>query len=60
MSLLAFIITNFIVRLGLSVVETTADLFIALYRPMDYTEIQLNFAQSVQAMGRVVSPILAQ
>ena len=60
MSLLVFVIANFIVGLGLSVVETAADLFITLCGLMDCTEIRLNFAQSVQTVGGVVSLILAQ
>jgi fucose permease len=58
-SLPAFVIANFIVGLGLSVVETAADLFIALCGPMDHAEMRLNFAQGVQAVGGIISPILA-
>ena len=60
MSLPAFVVANFIVGLGLSVVETAADLFIALCGPMYYAEMRLNFAQGVQAVGGIFSPILAQ
>ena len=60
MSLPAFVIANFIVGLGMSVVETAADLFIALCGPTDYAEMRLNFAQGIQAVGGIASPILAQ
>jgi fucose permease len=59
-SLPGFVISNFIVGLGVSVVETAADLFMALCGPMEYAEIRLSFAQGVQAVGGVVSPIIAQ
>jgi fucose permease len=41
-------------------VETAADLYIALCGPMEHTEMRLNFAQGVQAVGGIVSPLLAQ
>lgn len=59
-SLPAFAVSNFIVGLGVSVVETAADLFITLCGPMEYAEMRLNFAQGVQAVGGIVSPLLAQ
>lgn len=59
-SLPGFVISNFIVGLGLSIVETAANLFIALCGPMEHTEMRLNFAQGVQSVGGIVSPLLAQ
>lgn len=59
-SLPGFVIANFIVGLGLSVVETAADLFISLCGPTDHAEIRLNLAHGVQAVGGIASPILAQ
>jgi fucose permease len=59
-SLPAFVIANFIVGLGLSVTETASDLFVALCGPLNYSEIRLNVAKGVQAVGGVISPILAQ
>jgi fucose permease len=59
-SLPGFVISNFIVGLGISVVETAADLFMALCGPMEYAEMRLSFAQGVQAVGGVVSPLIAQ
>jgi fucose permease len=55
----AFLITNFIVGLGLSVLEAAANPFIVLCGPAEYGEIRLNISQSVQALGNVVAPLLA-
>jgi hypothetical protein len=59
-SLPGFVISNFMVGLGVSVVETAADLFMVLCGPMEYAEMRLSFAQGVQAVGGVASPLLAQ
>ena len=55
----AFIITNFIVAFGLSVLETAANPFIVLCGPPEYGEIRLNISQGVQAIGSVVAPLIA-
>ncbi|GAB7364856.1 hypothetical protein MBLNU230_g5649t1 [Neophaeotheca triangularis] len=55
----AFIITNFMVGIGLSILETAANPFIALCGPQKYGEIRLNFSQGVQAIGSVVAPLIA-
>ncbi|KAH0543659.1 hypothetical protein FGG08_002097 [Glutinoglossum americanum] len=56
----AFLASNFIVGLGLSTLEIAANPFIALCGPQQYMEIRLNFAQGIQAIGSVISPILAR
>lgn len=56
----AFTISNFIVGCGLGVLETAANPFISLCGPLENAEIRLNISQGVQAIGSVVSPLLAQ
>ena len=56
----AFLISNFIVGLGLSSLEVAANPFIALCGPPEHAETRLNLSQGVQAIGSVVSPLLAQ
>jgi fucose permease len=55
-----FIVSNFVAGFGLSVLETAANPFLALCGPPDYAEMRLLTAQGVQAVGSVVSPLLAQ
>lgn len=55
----AFIITNFIVAFGLSILEVSANPFMALCGPPEYSEIRLNLSQGVQAIGTVVAPLIA-
>jgi fucose permease len=56
----AFLISNFIVGLGLSTLEVGANPFIALCGPPEYAEARLNLSQGIQAAGTVVSPLLAK
>ncbi|KAJ5426752.1 hypothetical protein N7465_001822 [Penicillium sp. CMV-2018d] len=56
----AFILSNFIVGVGLAVLETAANPFIALCGPLENSEIRLNISQGVQAVGSVLSPLLAK
>ncbi|KAJ6122458.1 Major facilitator superfamily domain general substrate transporter [Penicillium capsulatum] len=56
----AFTVSNFIVGLGLAVLETAANPFIALCGPLENSEIRLNISQGVQAVGSVLSPLLAK
>jgi fucose permease len=56
----AFIIVNFIVGLGLSTLEISANPFIALCGPMEYAEVRLNLSQGFQAIGTVVAPLVAE
>ena len=56
----AFLISNFIIGLGVATLETAGNPFIALCGPPEYAEVRLNISQGVQAIGTVVSPILAK
>jgi len=56
----AFLVSNFIVGLGLSTLEIAANAFTALCGPPQYAETRLNLSQGVQGIGTVVSPLLAQ
>ncbi|KAH8590844.1 major facilitator superfamily domain-containing protein [Bisporella sp. PMI_857] len=49
----------FIVGAGLSTLETAADPFLSICGPPRYSEIRLNLAQAVQAVGSFVAPLLA-
>lgn len=54
-----FFISNFFVALGLSTIEVAANPFIALAGPGQHSEARLNFSQSIQAIGGLISPIIA-
>lgn len=56
----AFIVSNFIVGFGLSLLEVAANPYIALCGPLEYAEVRLNFSQAFQAIGQICSPLLAQ
>ncbi|KAF2142371.1 uncharacterized protein K452DRAFT_286795 [Aplosporella prunicola CBS 121167] len=56
----AFLISNFIIGLGLSTLEIAANPFIALCGPPQHAEIRLNISQGVQAIATVTSPLLAK
>jgi hypothetical protein len=55
----AFLVSNFIVGLGLSLLEVAANPFVALCGPPQWMEVRLNLSQGVQAIGTVFSPLLA-
>lgn len=55
----AFLISNFIVGLGLSLLEIAANPFVALCGPPKWMELRLNLVQGIQGIGTVVSPLLA-
>jgi uncharacterized membrane protein len=55
----AFLVSNFIVALGLSTLEIAANPFISLCGPPEYAEVRLNLAQAIQAVGVALSPLLA-
>ena len=59
-SFVAFTFSHLIVGVGLAVLETAANPFIALCGPQEDSEIRLNISQGVQAIGGVVSPLLAK
>lgn len=56
----AFLVSNFITGAGLSTLELSANPFIALCGPPEYAEVRLNLSQGVQAIGTIVSPLLAK
>jgi fucose permease len=58
-SYVAFIVSNFIVGLGLSCLEIAANPYIALCGPLEYAEVRLNLSQGFQAIGTILSPLLA-
>lgn len=55
-----FIICQFVVGFGLSLLETAANPFLVLCGPYQYAEYRLLLAQGVQAIGTVLSQLLAQ
>lgn len=56
----AFLVSNFIIGLGVATLELAGNPFISLCGPPEYAEVRLNISQGVQAIGSVLSPILAQ
>lgn len=56
----AFLISNFITGLGLSTLEISANPFIALCGPPEYAEVRLSVSQGIQAIGTILSPLLAK
>ena len=56
----AFLISNFIVGLGVATLELAGNPFIVLCGPPEHAEVRLNISQAVQAVGTVVSPVLAK
>lgn len=55
-----FIISNFVVAFGLSVLETAANPFLALCGPSRYAEYRLLLAQGVEDISSLLSQLLAQ
>ncbi|POR38557.1 L-fucose-proton symporter [Tolypocladium paradoxum] len=55
-----FMLSNFVVGFGLSVLEVGANAFMVLCGPPEYGETRLLLAQGVQGVGSVVSGLLAQ
>ncbi|EPE10602.1 l-fucose permease [Ophiostoma piceae UAMH 11346] len=55
-----FLISNFVVGFGLSILETAANPFIILCGPLEYAEVRLLFVQGAQGIGSVLSGLLAQ
>ncbi|KAL2788076.1 major facilitator superfamily domain-containing protein [Aspergillus keveii] len=56
----AFLVSNFITGCGLAILETAANPFISLCGPLENSEVRLNISQGVQAVGSVISPLLAK
>lgn len=59
-SFVAFVVSNFVVGVGVSIIELGANPFVALCGPPVHSETRLNISQGVQAIGTVVAPVLAQ
>lgn len=59
-SLPTFIVSNVVVGSGLELLETTANLFIAVCGPLEYSEIRLCVAQSFQGIGDICAGLLVQ
>ncbi|EHK26724.1 uncharacterized protein TRIVIDRAFT_142807 [Trichoderma virens Gv29-8] len=55
-----FMLSNFVVGFGLSVLEVAANSFMVLCGPPQYGETRLMLAQAVQGVGSVLSGLLAQ
>ena len=55
-----FLVCNFIIGMGLSTLEIAANPFIALCGPPEHAEMRLNLSQGFQAVGTVISHILAK
>lgn len=55
-----FMLSNFIVGFGLSVLEVGANSFMILCGPREHGETRLLLAQTLQAIGSVISGVLAQ
>jgi fucose permease len=55
-----FMLSNFVVGFGISVLETGGNAFIVLCGPSQYGETRALLAQGVQSVGAVVSEVLAR
>lgn len=55
-----FVVSNFVVGYGLSILETAANPFLALCGASRYMETRLLLAQAVQGAASVISPLLAE
>jgi fucose permease len=55
----AFLVSNLMVGMGLSLLEIAANPFVALCGPPEWMELRLNMSQGIQAIGTVFSPLLA-
>ncbi|KAF4458000.1 hypothetical protein F53441_154 [Fusarium austroafricanum] len=55
-----FMLSNFVVGFGLSVLEVGANAFLILCGPPEYGETRVLMAQGVQGIGSVLSGLLAQ
>jgi fucose permease len=60
LSYTGFILSNFVVGYGLSVIETATNPFLALCGPAYYSEIRLLIAQGFQAVGKMVGMLVAE
>jgi fucose permease len=54
-----FVVSNILIGGGLSILQVTANPYIALAGPDELMESRLNFAQALQAVGALAAPLLA-
>lgn len=59
-SLPALVVASFISGLGVSIIETSMNLFVTLCGPVGRGEMRLSIARGIQAVGWTTSPMLAQ
>lgn len=59
-SLPALLVASFVAGLGVSIVETSVNLFVVLCGPVGRGKMRLSIARGVQAVGWTTSPMLAQ
>lgn len=55
-----FVICQFVIGFGLSIIETAANPFIVLCGPPQYAEVRLLLAQAFQSSANVLSQVLSQ
>lgn len=55
----AFIVSNFIVGLGMATIEIALNPFVTLCGPAKYAEIRLNITRGFEAVGRAIPPIFS-
>ncbi len=53
-----FVISMFVMATGLCFLETTADTYMSVLGPSDRAPQRLNFAQSINALGVIVGPLI--
>lgn len=59
-SLPTYFISNCMIGIGLSILETTGNLFVAICGPLEYSEIRLCVAQSFQGVGNICAQEIAK
>lgn len=59
-SLPTYVISNCMTGTGLSILETTGNLFVAICGPLEYSEIRLCVAQSFQGVGNICAQEIAK
>lgn len=54
------VVSNFLVGSGLGMLEATANLYLALCGPLEYSEVRLLTAQGFQGVGSTISRVIAE
>ncbi|CRG89762.1 L-fucose permease [Talaromyces islandicus] len=54
-----FLVSNFVIGCGLGILETTANMFMALCGPLEYSEIRLCVAHAFEATGGLCAQLLS-